>query len=272
MADIHAYFPYLSSDQAPTSPLTESLSACDETLHGGNTSSKRRKRFHECADCKDLDKMPHSCILKSNQEAQRRSRQRQAHGTNQYDGLLKQFHMANQKALEIGGTASYLLRVLATMTHFCGWKAEAGFGGIPGNLSVQIDDTRDVPLFDSPPNFTSDDSYGEKCAGHIWYKGKKAPCALCEGKPKREWCTACKSLTKNKSTADCRRNKKEEALRRENLQSQLKGTQTTLATQRRLCRCVINVIRDMAWCPRCAQSSDVGCESYGQSILSCTEN
>lgn len=28
----------------------------------------------------------------------------------------------------------------------------------------------------------------------------------------------------------------------------------------------------MAWCPRCAQSSDVGCESYGQSILSCTEN
>lgn len=43
-----------------------------------------------------------------------------------------------------------------------------------------------------------------------------------------QWCTACKSLTKNKSTADCRRNKKEEALRRENLQSQLKGTQTTV--------------------------------------------
>lgn len=143
------------------------------------------------------------------------------------------------------------------MTHFCGWKAEAGLNGISGNLSELVSDSRNVTVFDSPMNGASDDLEGADCTGFIFYNGQYAPCSKCEEQPKSkvsfsvtsthviataklsksndrpllhvasfQWCAACKSLARNKSTADCRRNKKEEALLRENLQSQLEGTQS----------------------------------------------
>ncbi|KAH7694988.1 hypothetical protein AAVH_37959, partial [Aphelenchoides avenae] len=69
------------------------------------------------------------------------------------------------------------------------------------------------------------------------------------------WCRDCERVVKNKATAHSRRNKRDDALLLSALQKQLSVAHDTLDGQRRLNHCLLNIIRDLAWCPACVTLS-----------------
>lgn len=227
-------------------------SSPDEPSSNGSISPKGRKRMHECDKCRGLDKLPESCIGQSNREAQNRSRHRKALANGKYEGLLSEYSATRKQNEQLTGIASYVIRVLSTMTHFCGWSAEDARDGMPDSLEEIFCDLKDPYLNGGYQGVGRRDMLDGVNDGQTCYKGEKAPCEDCKGKKHmKEWCYRCTRLKNNKATDECRKKKKNNAAQKESLESQVRLTQSMLNAQRRLCQCLINVIRDAAWCPAC---------------------
>lgn len=222
------------------------------------SASKSKCRLHECDKCRGLDKMPPSCAKKSNNEAQLRSRKRKSESEVELCNLNKKYEGIMRQLAETGGFSAHLLALLASMTHFCGHQFDVSSIEIPPDFFGISDE--DVNL-----NVWSTDDYEDTSsvelpaadrAHYVRYKGKIAPCQQCDdGRPGGEWCHACKRVVNNVSSSNCRARKMQASRARPALLDRLAQSECTLDDQRKLSKCLLNVIRDLAWCPACMERS-----------------
>lgn len=161
-----------SSDSGISSWTGTSTAVSDnQSVASYEALRKRGRRTHECDVCRGLSKMPSECERLSNTETQARSRKRKNDVANDYNMLQSECNIAKWQNGQLGATTSHLLRVLSGMAHFCGWKAQPGYGGLPDNLNdILFSISREEELFgtfpkqEGPENGDGPNYYVEYCS------------------------------------------------------------------------------------------------------------